>query len=73
MTDATKGFQFVTAGKVKFDLDWNKQDVRTTTTFTRIKFGAGARIPANLPFTLDPADQPCVACRLHRRPKRRFP
>ena len=56
LTDATKGFQFVTAGKVKFDLDWNKQDVRTTTTFTRIKIGAGARIPANLPFTLDPAD-----------------
>jgi hypothetical protein len=56
LTDATKGFQFNTAGKVKFDLDWNKQDVRSTTTFTRIKIGAGARIPASLPFTLDPAD-----------------
>jgi hypothetical protein len=56
LTDANKGFQFVTAGKVKFDLDWNKQDVRTTTSFTRIEIGAGGRHPADLPFTLDPAD-----------------
>jgi hypothetical protein len=56
LTDATKGFAFVTAGKVRFDLDWNKQDVRTTKKFTRIKIGAGGRNPAALPFTLDPAD-----------------
>ena len=29
-----KGFVFVTAGKVTFNVDWNKQDERTTTEFT---------------------------------------
>ena len=52
---ATKGFSS-SPPAMKFTPDWNKQDVRTTTTFTRIKIGAGARIPADLPFTLDPAD-----------------
>jgi hypothetical protein len=56
LTDATKGFRFVTAGQVKFDLDWNKQDVRTTTRFTRIKIGASGWNPAGLPFTLDPSN-----------------
>jgi hypothetical protein len=53
---ANKGFRFVTSGKVKFDMDWNKQDLRTTTKFTRIEIGAGGLNPAGIPFTLDPAN-----------------
>jgi hypothetical protein len=51
-----KGFRFVSAGKVTFDMDWNKQDTRTTTDFRRIQIGAGALKPKGLPFTLDPTN-----------------
>ena len=50
-----KGFVFVTAGKVTFDVDWNKQDHRTTTEFTKIQIGVPGGHPAGVPFTLDPA------------------
>ncbi|MGI9245453.1 MAG: CRTAC1 family protein, partial [Steroidobacteraceae bacterium] len=43
-------------GKVRFDMDWNKQDVRKTTDFTRIRIGAGGFKPSGLPFTIDPAN-----------------
>jgi hypothetical protein len=51
-----KGFRFVSTGKITFDMDWNKQDTRTTTDFRRIQIGASGFKPAGLPFTLDPAN-----------------
>jgi hypothetical protein len=51
-----KGFRFVSTGKITFDMDWNKQDTRTTTDFRRIQIGANSMKPSGLPFTLDPAN-----------------
>ncbi len=56
LTGGTKGFRFVTSGKVTFKIDWNKQEEESQTDLTRIEIGAGARHPASSTFTLDPAD-----------------
>jgi hypothetical protein len=37
-------------------MDWNRQDERTTTDFTRIEIGATGFNPNAVPFTLDPAN-----------------
>ena len=51
-----KGFRFVTSGKVKFDLDWNKSSETTGIERWRIQIGTTAWHPASVPFTLDPAN-----------------
>ncbi len=56
LMNGIKGFVFVTAGKVTFDVDWNKQDHRTTTEFTKIQIGVPGGHPAGVPFTLDPSN-----------------
>jgi hypothetical protein len=56
LTGGIKGFRYVTTGKVTYTVDWNKQDERSTTDLWRIEIGAGARHPAALEFTLDPAN-----------------
>jgi hypothetical protein len=56
LTGGTKGFRFVTGGRVTFNPEWNKTDKDTTVDFKKIQYGAGARNPTTKPFTLDPAD-----------------
>ena len=56
LTGGTKGFKFVTGGRVTFNPEWNKTDNDTTVDFRKIQYGAGARNPVSKPFTLDPAD-----------------
>jgi hypothetical protein len=56
LTGGTKGFKFVTAGRVTLSADWNKTDNDTTVDFKKIQYGAGAKNPTSMPFTLDPAD-----------------
>ena len=51
-----KGFKFVTAGKVRFDIDWNRQSETTGVELRRIQIGAGGFHPASRVFTLDPAN-----------------
>jgi hypothetical protein len=51
-----KGFKFVTSGKVKFDIDWNKQSEVTGVDLKRIEIGANGVHPTGIPFTLDPAN-----------------
>ena len=51
-----KGFRFVTSGKVKFDIDWNKQSEVTGVELRRIQIGAKGVHPTGMPFTLDPAN-----------------
>ena len=51
-----KGFKFVTTGKVKFDIDWNKQSEVTGVDLKRIEYGANGIHPPGIPFTLDPAN-----------------
>ncbi|HET7202319.1 MAG TPA: CRTAC1 family protein [Steroidobacteraceae bacterium] len=50
-----KGFKFVTSGKVRFDIDWNRQAEVSGAELQRIEIGAGGYHPTNMPFTLDPA------------------
>ncbi|HWJ05392.1 MAG TPA: CRTAC1 family protein [Steroidobacteraceae bacterium] len=56
LMNGIKGVKFVTGGKVQFEMDWNKQDERTTIDFKRIKIGSRGINPAAIPFTLDPAN-----------------
>jgi hypothetical protein len=51
-----KGFKFMTAGTVTLRFDWDKQDERTTTDFTKIHIGSSARKPSGNPIVLDPSD-----------------
>jgi hypothetical protein len=51
-----KGFQFVTSGKVRFDIDWNKQAEVRNVELKRIEIGAKGVHPSGVPFTLDPAN-----------------
>jgi hypothetical protein len=51
-----KGFNFVTTGKVKFDIDWNKQSEVKGVELKRIEIGANRVHPTTIPFTLDPAN-----------------
>lgn len=51
-----KGFKFVTSGKVKFDIDWNKQEEGKAVELKRIEIGAKGVHPTGMPFTLDPAN-----------------
>lgn len=56
LMNGIKGFRFVTSGKVKFDIDWNKQDTRKTTDYNKIQIGASGWHPPGAAFTLDPAN-----------------
>jgi hypothetical protein len=56
LTGGTKGFKFVSGGRVTIDAAWNRTDKETGTDFKKIQFGAGAINPTTMPFTLDPAD-----------------
>jgi hypothetical protein len=56
LTGGIKGFRFVTTGKVSLNFDWNKQDERKITDYTKIQIGSGARSPTANPIALDPAD-----------------
>ena len=48
-----KGFNFVTTGRVKFDIDWNKQSEVKGVELKRIEIGANRVHPTTIPFTLD--------------------
>ena len=55
LAGGTKGFRFVTDGKVTVWADWNKI-LDPTRPQPRIYIGANGWHPAAVPFTLDPAD-----------------
>jgi hypothetical protein len=56
LTGGTKGFKFVSAGKVTIDPAWNRSDADKTVDFKRIQIGATGWSPLAIPFTLDPAN-----------------
>ncbi|HET7204911.1 MAG TPA: CRTAC1 family protein [Steroidobacteraceae bacterium] len=56
LTGGTKGFKFVSGGRVTIDVAWNKTDNDTTVDYKKIQVGAGAINPTTMPFTLDAAD-----------------
>jgi hypothetical protein len=56
LTGGTKGFRFVSAGKVTIDPAWNKSDADRVVDPRRIQVGATGWNPAAIPFTLDPSD-----------------
>jgi hypothetical protein len=56
LMNGIKGVRFVSTGSVTFEMDWNKQDERTTIDFKRIKIGANGFSPTAIPFTLNPSN-----------------
>src|SRR5262249_38070557 len=52
----SKGFHFVSAGLVTFDIDWNKVEEGVGTDITKIQIGSNAHHPSSQNFTLDPND-----------------
>ena len=56
LTGGTKGFKFVTSGRITFNFDWNKQSETAGTDLKKIQVGAAGVHPTTNPFTLDPAD-----------------
>jgi hypothetical protein len=56
LANGTKGFKFVSGGRITIKPDWNKADELSTTDLTKIQIGANARHPSTINFTLDPAD-----------------
>ena len=54
LTGGEKGFNFLTDGRVTFDLEWNK--LEEGLGLPRIRIGSIEFNPFQIPFTLDPAD-----------------
>jgi hypothetical protein len=54
LAGGTKGFKFVSSGKVTFDFDWNRADEGTEVDLAKIKIGKSGWHPGAIPFTLDP-------------------
>ena len=50
LTGGTKGFKFVTAGKVTITPDWNKADELSTTDLQKIEIGANGDAPDHAAF-----------------------
>ena len=55
LAGGTKGFRFVSTGKITFNFDWNRADEGTAVDLAKIKIGPNGWHPTAIPFTLDPA------------------
>jgi hypothetical protein len=56
LAGGTKGFKFVSGGRITITLDWNNAEEQSTADLTKIQIGANAVHPSSINFTLDPAD-----------------
>lgn len=56
LSGGKKGFNFVTAGTLSFELDWKRVDEAAGYGYSRIQIGSTAWHPSSLTFTLDPSD-----------------
>ena len=54
LAGGTKGFRFVSTGKVTFKFDWNRADEGTAVDLAKVKIGKDGWHPTAIPFTLDP-------------------
>ena len=56
LAGGSKGFKFVSAGKLTFTVDWNKALEGGGTDITKIQIGSKATHPKATTFSLDPSD-----------------